>query len=380
MRNNLPTLFCFLLLIYSCDRWKGSPDKEGRALLIDDQHLSQVLSIDSFIIPGSFRVVALAPAVNDSLHISSLEFKLATEDAIIFYDETHSTLEIFDQDGKFRKELKLNQLIGSGIYLSDIRNNPFTKQLDLLDRSGKVYSLSIDAGAPVVVKNYTAYHPSLFLPISKDGYIFYNNFERNDGKPASNRFYALDHGTAVKSWWPFDTSLVFIVSVFNRQFSQVGGKSRFFDPVYPVIYNVTDTGLAPLYSMKYRQFNLKTKDVLDIASIVNEVRHMNIPCMNYFIDSDRYCLFELGVNKHPLSCICDKETGQSVGVGGEGFGIEKIGMILYNPVYEGDTGELFTTVEGRDIQRLLKKAKYEELKGLDSVKGYDKVLVSFRLK
>lgn len=380
MRNNLLSLVCLLLLICSCGGYNGGRNKDGQELSVDDAHLDRVLSIDSFIVPGSFHVVALSPANNDSEHISALEFKLATVDGLVFYDNSHNSLEIFNYDGMFKKELKLKQLLGSSIYISDIRKNTYSGRMDILDTKDNLYSLSLAADSPVVVKQYADYHPSLFLPVSQERYIFYNNFKENKSTLGPNRLYMLDNGNGIKAWWPIDTSIVTSVPVFNRQFSQAGDKKRFFDPVYPVIYNVADTGLVPLFRMKYRQYNLKTKNVSDIASILKETRYMGIPSMNYFIESDRYCLFEFGVNKHPLSCICDKSTGQSVGVASEGFGIGKIGMILYNPVYEGDSGELFTILSGRDIQHLLKKEKYEELKGLDSLNSYAKVLVSFRLK
>ncbi|MCF6407499.1 6-bladed beta-propeller [Chitinophaga filiformis] len=373
----LALYFIIILAIPGCNSSHQSGDTDGSLLQIRDGKIDRLLDIDSLVEPGSLKFTSLENS-RDSAFISELECRFTSDDGVIFLNKRLNTLVIFSYDGKLKKELDLNQLIGFDLKIADIRNNPYNSHIEILDLKNNLYSFSSDGNFLRVHEQLKSYPHSLFYPLSDSAYVLYNNFVTNAGKADASRFYVLKHFNKTRSWWPLDTSLVIVLPVNDRQFYQSAGELRFFDPLFPVIYTVSDTGLTPKYRLKYQQFNLTTKNALDVSSIIKEAKFHPVPAMNYFIESDRYCIMEYILGQHRYSSVCDKASGKSLGVSYFGLGLSNLGMTLYNPLFAKDSKNFLTVVYGEEIIR--NKEKLSDFKALEGLKNYDKVLVSFRFK
>lgn len=383
--NNTSPLFvllaiCFTVIVVTaagCNRIRQKDNTDGSLLLIRDSQIDRLLHIDSLIEPGSLKFTLLENR-RDSAFIGDLDFRFASDDALIFFNKRLNILVIFSYDGKLKKELDLNQLIGFDFKIADIRNNPYSSRIEILDMKNTLYTFSANGDFLGTEEQFKTYPHSLFYPLSDSTYVLYNNFTTNAGKTDPCRFYVLKHFNKTRSWWPLDTSLVIVLPVNNRQFYQSSGELRFFDPLFPVIYTVSDTGLTPKYRLKYQQFNLTTKNALDVRSIIKETKFHPVPAMNYFIESDKYCIMEYILAQHRYSSVCDKATGKSLGVSYFGLGLSNLGVTLYNPLFAKDSKNFLTVLYGEEIIR--NKEKHSGFKALEGLKNYDKVLVSFRFK
>ncbi|WP_170117667.1 6-bladed beta-propeller [Chitinophaga ginsengisoli] len=381
IKGNLYVLLAaFLTAIVTssgCNSIRQKDNTDGSLLLIRDAHIDRLLNIDSLIEPGSLKFTLLENS-KDSSFTSELECRFVTSDAVLLFNKRLNTLVIFSYDGRLKKELDLNQLIGFDFKIADIRNNPYSNRIEVLDMKNNLYSFSPDGEFLGVGEQFKSYPHALFFPLSDAAYVLYNNFNANTGNTAPNRFYVFKQLKKVSSWWPIDTSLVVVLPVNNRQFYQASGALCFFDPLFPVIYTVSDTGLTPKYRLQYQQFNLTTKNALDVGAMIKEAKFHPVPAMNYFIESDKYCIMEYILGQHRYSSVCDKASGKSLAVSYFGLGLSKQGVTLYNPLFAKDAKNFLTVIDGEAI--ISNQEKHSDFKAISELKNYDKILVSFRLK
>lgn len=166
-------IFVFLLLfLFSCC---SRPGADVRRISADINHLKEISIFDLFS-----RVKILPLETTDSSLIAHIDrIELGTERLYILDRKQHQIF-IFDRKGKFLTKINRKGR-GPGEYslIYDLKLNPYTGDLEVLDPMGKLLLFSAQGdyqGEVRLPDELHSYHE--FIPLNKDTIIFYSKNEK----------------------------------------------------------------------------------------------------------------------------------------------------------------------------------------------------------
>lgn len=387
---------CFLsfmiTLMSSCthsDKKKPAADvfRGFTVLKIDDKFPGKPLAIDSLIDTNSLTITPLENSEACLLGIAAeIFFKKKT-----FYvmDPMSNKVAAFDTAGQFKFFIgKYGLAQNQYNSIEDVRINKFSNTIEISDINSRLFKFDLEGRFlrqdSLVLKKYKA---RLFYPLSDSAYAVYNSFLAipND---KSYRFYITDGKNTKYKTLRFDTLFNVSTPSHHQQFYEYGDTVRFFEPFFPVIYNISGFKCIPKYRFQFARTNLSKENTEDISAVLAEVEKYHLPYLDKVLETKRCLFIHFSTGNQRYYCIYDKAGRKSLGFTASGFYLNFLNLPLVHDMFLIAPNEIVTTLSSEEIfqlKRSISKKKVlsaveSSILAIDNRKLGNLSLIRFKLK
>lgn len=182
---------------------------------------------------------------------------------------------------------------GERIEPADIRYDQFIDKLVINDDANNFITYDFRKDR-IEFPSYRAFRyaaANLFYPVGKNRYAIYNGFKPVEQAYDNYRFYMFDLDKPVRKLLPFNYAATIIGKVSSDQFFRKGTSIRFFEPLYPVVYELSGDSLKPFYRISYAIGNTQFSSP-DLEEIHMENNRKRLPVMKAIVKNERYFFLE----------------------------------------------------------------------------------------
>lgn len=297
---------CFFVI--SCkNNYNGNHDVYTITASIDQQN-----EISLFDIVTKVRLIPLESS-DESLiaHVTKI---ITDSNKIFIYDRIQNQIFIFEKNGKYLS--KINQK-GRGPHeymaLTDLKINPFSKQLEILDPWGKLLTFDLNGHyikSLKLSKDIHAYDE--FIPLNKDSIAFYslsepytlNIFSRSSSKIVNQLFKSkrkLTINSPLTSFYRFRDTVYF---------------SRY---LYDDVFTITNKGIKPSFQWFFPNYKYDPDEIIpeydrnnskDYFSVQELLPYTHINTLEN--DLYRYTCISINSSEKYMSILHNKNMNKNI--------------------------------------------------------------------
>lgn len=372
MKKIVFLLYILILVICCKDHNEGNANIYTITADIDQEN-----RISLFDIAAKVRLIPLE--TNDESLIAHITKIIIDRNKIYIYDRTQNEIFLFDKNGKFLS--KINQK-GRGpneyMAITDLRINPFSKQLEVLDPWGKLLTFNLNGIYMKTLKLPKEIHAyDEFIPINNDSIAFYSLSE-----PYTLNIYSRSSSKIVHQ--SFESKKKLTINSPLSSFYRFQDTVYFTRYLYDDVYSITKHGVNPAYQWLFPKYKYDPDEVIpeydrnnrkDYFSIQELLPYTHINTLEN--DLYRYTCISIQSGKKYINIFHNKKTNKNTV-----FNKTKEG-IIFTPYILNDTLALGPIEPWRKREEYLNEQilDNENLEILNNLSENDNpILIEYTLK